>query len=385
MTTARPIRLLAFALPLAASLAGAQAPTSPPAPAPLEPTHLPPIHETTLPDGLRMIVVESHHLPTLALTLALPAGDVADPAGKEGLASMTANLLVKGAGSRSAEQVSSAIEGVGGAINAGTTADLLTVSANALSSDAALVFELIGDAVSRPTFDQKEIDLAKTQRLSSLQLQLSQPAVIATRTFDRELYGSSSYARSASPASVGTIARDDIVAFHRSHVRPRGAILVVSGDIDLATAKRLATNAFQGWTGAPVALPALGAPKRRTKTEIVLVHRPSSVQANVVVGNATFPASDPRAYAMLVANRVLGGGTASRLFQILREQKSWTYGSYSSVSRTRGVGEFTATVEARNAVVDSALVELLAQLRRLRTEPLTGADFTNARDAIVGS
>ena len=385
MKTVRSIPLLALALPLAAAALGAQAPASPPAPAPLEPTRLPPIHEATLPDGLRLLVVESHRLPTLALTLAIPAGDIADPAGKEGLASMTANLLVKGAGSRTAEQISSAIEGVGGSISAGTTADLLTVNANALSSDAALVFDLVGDAVSRPTFDQKEVDLAKTQTLSALQLQLSQPATIAARTFNRELYGSAAYARSASPASVGTITRGDIVAFRQSRVKPRGAILVVSGDIDLATATRLATNAFKGWTGAPAALPALGAPTRRTKTEIVLVHRPSSVQANVVVGNATFPANDPRAYSLLVANRVLGGGAASRLFQVLREQKSWTYGSYSSVSRMRGIGEFTATVEARNAVVDSALVELLAQLRRLRNEPLAGTDFTNARDAIVGS
>jgi hypothetical protein len=156
-------------------------------------------------------------------------------------------------------------------------------------------------------------------------------------------------------------------------VKPRGAVLVVSGDIDLPTATRLATAAFKGWTGAPAAVPALGAPRPRTKTEIVLVHRPSSVQANVIVGAQTF------------ADRVLGGGSASRLFRILREEKSWTYGSYSSFSWNRGVGAFGATVEARNAVVDSALVELLAQLRRLRTEPIAAKEFASARDAIVGS
>ncbi|HEX8850974.1 MAG TPA: insulinase family protein [Gemmatimonadaceae bacterium] len=385
MITARTSTVLALALALLGAPAAAQLPGTPPAPAPLKPTKLPPLREATLPNGMRLLVVESHKLPTVALTLAMRAGDFTDPAGKEGLAGMTATLLTKGAGSRTAEQVSAAIEGAGGSLAAGTSADALTINASALSDSTALVFELLGDAVARPTFDQKEVDLAKTQTLSSLQLQNSQPATVANRVFNRELYGEGAYARSATPASVGSLSRDDVTRFYASRVKPRGALLVVSGDIDLATATRLATSAFKGWTGTPAALPAIGAPRPRTKNEIVLVHRPSSVQANVVVGGPTFAGTDPRIYALLVANRVLGGGGSSRLFQVLREQKSWTYGSYSSFTWNRGIGAFAATVEARNAVVDSALVEMLAQLRRLRDEPVPATEFASARDAIVGS
>lgn len=385
MKTGRSIHGLPLALLLTAAVAGAQVPTSPPPAMPLKPSKLPPTHEVTLPNGVRLLVVESHKLPVLALTLAMRAGDFADPAGKEGLAAMTADLLVKGGGGRTADQVSEAIERVGGSINAGTGPDALTVSANGLSGDAELIFGLVGDAVARPAFDAAEVDLERTQTLSGLRLQASQPAAIAARTFNRELYGAGAYAKSATPASVGGITRDDILGFYRSRVKPQGALLVVSGDIDVATATRLANGAFKGWSGAPAPLPSIGTPKPRAKQEIVLVHRPSSVQANVLVGGATFPATDPRAYSLIVANRVLGGGTASRLFTILREQKSWTYGSYSSLSRTRGVGDFTANVEARNEVVDSALVELLAQLRRLRSEPLTGAEFDRAKSAITGS
>jgi zinc protease len=375
----------AAGIALAPQSAIAQFPTSPPAPGPIKPATLPPTHEATLPNGVHLLVVESHKLPVLSINLAFRAGDFTDPAGKEGLATMTAALLTKGAGNRTAEQVSDAIEGVGGNIGAGSGQDVLSVTANGMSTDAELIFGLVGDAVARPTFQQKEIDLARTQALSALRLQASQPGAIAARIFNRELYGNAPYGRSETPATVQSITRDDILAFHRARIRPRGALLVVAGDIDLATATRLANAAFTRWTGAPAAAPALGRPPVRTKTQIVLVDRPTSVQANIVVGYPSFAATDQRRYALTLGDRVLGGGAHARLFTILREQKSWTYGAYSSVADVRGIGDFTASVQARNDVADSALVELLAQLKRLRSEPISKQEFEDAKNAITGS
>ena len=366
-------------------LAGAQFPTTPPAPAPITPSQLPPTHEVTLPNGAHLLVVESHKLPVLSVNLAFRAGAFTDPVGKEGLASLAAGLLTKGAGNRTAEQVSEAIERVGGNIAAAASQDFLSVAANGLSTDAELIFGLVGDAVARPTFDPKEVDLAKTQTLSALRLQNSNPAAIATRIFNRELYGSLPYGKSETPASVQALTRDDILGFYRTRVKPQGALLVVAGDIDVATATRLANAAFAGWTGAPASVPSLGTPRAATRSQIVLVDRPSSVQANIVVGYPAVAATDPRKYALTVANRVLGGGAHSRLFTILREQKSWTYGSFSNVTDARGVGGFVASVEARNQVADSALVELLKQLERIRTEPIPASEFDDAKNAITGS
>lgn len=377
--------LLAAALAAAPVVAAAQFPTTPPPAAPIRPAQLPPTREATLPNGVHLLVVESHKLPVLSINMAFRAGDFTDPTGKEGLASLTATLLTRGAGARTAEQISQTIEGVGGSIGAGTDDDVFSVSANGMSTDRELIFSLLGDVVARPAFDQKEVDLAKTQLLSALRLQNSNPGAIAARTFNRALHGSLPYGRAASPASVQAITRDDIVAFHGGRVKPRGALLVVAGDIDLATATRLATAAFKGWSGAPAAVPTLGTPKAPAKTKIILVDRPSSVQANILVGYPSFTATDPRRYPLTVANRVLGGGAHARLFTILREQKSWTYGSYSAIANVRGVGDLTANVEARNAVADSALVELLAQLSRLRTEPIPAQEFADAKNAITGS
>jgi hypothetical protein len=162
-------------------------------------------------------------------------------------------------------------------------------------------------------------------------------------------------------------------------------LLVVAGDVTMPALRQIAEQSFAGWTGAPAAAPALAAPAARTRPEIVLVNRPGSVQANIVAGNLTTGPADPGRYAATVANKLLGGGTDARLFEILRERKGWTYGAYSSLSRPRGVGAFTATAEVRNEVADSALVELLAQLRRVGTEAVAPAELDNAKNALVGS
>lgn len=378
--------LLAAALPLAAlRQAAAQYPTTPPPPGPIRPAAFPPFQEATLANGMRVVLVENHRDPVVAFRIAIPAGDTYSPAGKEGLTDVAATLLTRGAGGRTAEQVAAAIEGSGGSLGAASGPDFLTLYGSTLSPNVALAMQLAGDALARPTFAEREVELARTQQLSGLQLQLAQPAALAGRTFNAALYGASPYGRAPTPASVRAITRDDLLAFQQARLRPRGALLVVAGDITMPKLRQLAAQSFGGWTGAPAAAPAMAAATPRSAREILLVHRPGSVQANVLVGNLTAGPADPERYAATVANKLLGGGTDARLFDVLREKKGWTYGAYSTLTRPLGTGEFRASVETRTAVADSALVELLAQLRRLDTEPVPPTELANAKNALVGS
>jgi zinc protease len=374
-----------LAVGLFAGAAAAQYPKTPPPPGPLTPAPFPPFREVTLPNGLRILVVESHKQPIVSISLSFGAGSVHDPTGKEGLAEMVAGLLTKGAGERTAEQIAETIEGAGGSLTAGAGNDFLTVSASVLTQSLPLAFSLLDDVVMRPTFPASEVDLLRTQTLSGLQVALSQPETIASNAFRKALYGEHPYARSATPSTVGAITRDDITAFHRSRLRPGGALLVLAGDVTLSQARRLALQSFQGWLGTPAEAPPARPPAERTATELVLVHRPGSVQSNILVGNLTWSPTDPRHYAAIVANKVLGGGTDSRLFLILREQKSWTYGAYSGLTRRRGIGYFTASAEVRTEVTDSALTELLTQLRRIGNEPIPPAEFEDSKGALTGS
>ncbi len=359
--------------------------THAPDPLPLKPAAFPPFREAVLPNGARLIVVENRRLPVLSLSLSFNAGRIADPTAKEGLAEMASGLLTKGAGRRTANQVSEAIERVGGAINAGAGSEFLTISAGLLSKDAALAFELVGDAVVRPSFDSAEVELMRTQTLSALDLERSQPGSIASRILDGLLFGNHPYAKHATPVSVKAISRADLVAFQKSRLKPAGALLVIAGDISLAQATALAAKAFRGWTGIPAPLPVARALPTRTRTDIVLVHRPGSVQSNIVAANLTYRPGDSRHYAAVVANRVIGDGADSRLFKILREQKSWTYGAYSALERRRASGHFVASTEVRTEVTDSALAEMLHQLRRIGTEPVAAEELAAAKAAITGS
>jgi len=367
-----------------AALAAQGYPTAPPVAGAIRPMPFPPFQEARLSNGIRMVLVESQKQPVVSMSLSFPAGNAYDPDGREGLASMVAGLLTKGAGTRTSEQFSAEIEGVGGSIAASTSSDFLTVSAYVLAPQAALAFGLMADAVIRPTFAPAELDLLRTQTLSGLQLEQSQPEALADRFMAQALYGSHPYARRQNAAATRAITRDEIVAWHRARLRPDGALLVIAGALTLPEARRLAEASFAGWTGASPVVAAFPTPPTRTAREIVLVHRPGSVQANLVVGNTTFPPTSPQQYAARIANHVLGGGSDSRLFAILREQKSWTYGAYSGLNRYRGVGSFTATAEVRNEVADSALSEMLHQLERITREPIPTAELEAAKGALVG-
>ncbi|HEU5218136.1 MAG TPA: pitrilysin family protein, partial [Gemmatimonadales bacterium] len=378
---AAALALVAVAAPLAAQ----EYPKTPPAPGPLTPAPFPPFQEAVLPNGLRILVVESHKQPIVSLSLSFAAGSIFDPPGKEGLSEMVAGLLTKGAGTRTAEQISEAIEGAGGSLSAGAGSDFLTISSTVLKTSLPLAMELVGDAAVRPTFPETEVELLRTQTLSGLQVALSQPEAIASRIFQRTLYGQNPYGRSANPASVKATMRADLVAFQRSRLRPGGALLVVAGATSLAEIRALAMKTFRGWAGVPPAAPIFKAPPVRTRTELTLVHRPGSVQSNILVGNLTFRPNDPRTYSAAVANQVLGGGASSRLFLILREAKSWTYGAYSRFARHKGVGSFEANTEVRTEVTDSALRETLAQLRRMADEPVPMRELEDAKGSLTGS
>ena len=360
-------------------------PTRPPAPVRLRPVQFPPFREVALPNGMTLLLVENHEQPTLSVSLSFRAGSAYDPAGKEGVAAIVAELLTKGTPTQNAEQIAEAIEGVGGSIGASAGDDFLAVSADVLSDHAELAFSLLGDVTRRATLPDQELELARTRFLSALEVELSQAQNVAGRAFQQEIYGRNPYGRNTSAAAYKAITRDDVVGFAGRRLRPTGSLLVVAGDITLPRARELATQAFGSWHGAAPPAPAFPAPPAKRGTDILLVNRPGSVQSNIVIGNTTFLPTDTTYYAARIATHVLGGGSDSRLFIILREQKSWTYGSYAALRRNRGVGFWQATFEGRTEVTDSALTELLHQIDRIRTEAIPDSELVAAKGFLVGS
>jgi zinc protease len=360
-------------------------PPRPPKPTRLLPARFPPFQEATLPNGLTIIVIERHEVPLASISLNFRAGGFYDPPGKEGLAELTAQVLTKGTPTRTADDIATAVEGAGGRIQASSTDDFLTVTVDALSDQLDLIFGILGDVVQRASFPDKEVELARTRQLSVLRLSVAEPVSVALRYFRREIYGASAYGRYATEESYGSITRDDLVAFTQARLRPAGALLVVAGDITIAQVQKLAAGAFAGWTGTAAAAPMMLAPPASHAPEVILVHRPSSIQSFVIMGNTTITPTDPIYYAARVAIHLLGGGADSRLFRVLREQKSWTYNTGAELRRYRGMGYWAASASMRTEATDSALQEMLRQVQLMRTQLVPDSELAASKSYLVGS
>ncbi len=370
--------------PLAAP-AAVQAQQSPPPPLPLEELSFPDFDERTLANGAELIVVPQHEQPFVTVNLVIGAGSAMDPAGSAGLASMVAQLLTKGTESRTDLEIAEAIDFMGASLNASASEEWTTISLGVLTPDLDEGLELLADVVMNPTFRTEELELLRTQTLTGLRLELSQASALASRTFTRAVYGEHPYGMLETPESIESLGRDDAAAFHERYFHPTNALFVVAGDVEADGMARALERHFGGWTPAE-AVPDVDAdPPSRSAREVILVHKPGSVQSVVRIGHALMPGDADDWTPFTVANRILGGGSSGRLFKVLREERGWTYGAYSQAQRERDEGVFQVTMEVRNEVTDSAVAEAFALLEALRDEPIPADELQETKDYLVGS
>jgi zinc protease len=358
----------------------------PPPPLPGRTMEFPGFEEFALENGLRVVVVSSGPQPVMSARLYTRGGRAAEPAELTGLAALTATVLTRGTATRTAPQISAEIEGVGASLSASGGQDFFSVSTVGLTEHMETAFTLLSDVVRNATFPDEEVELARRQTLSGLQAELGQPQAIASRRFSAIVYGDEHpYGLGATPESVQAIARSDMVEFRDRVLRPGGALLLVAGLVSRDEVEALARRHFGDWSGGAAEIPVHADPPDRSETRIYLVHRPGSVQSVVAVGHLGIAAENPDFFPIQVMNRVLGGGSDARLFQILREERGWTYGAYSQFTRPARRGHFMAQADVRTEVTDSTVVEILHQLQRLRDEPVPPDELEGARSYLAGS
>jgi len=376
---------IALAVGLGSAPAAAQRKEQPPAPAPLRPVEFPAFHERTLKNGVQVIIVENHEQPVVSVNLQLRSGAKHDPAGKAGVASLTASLLDKGTTTRSAEEIAESIDFVGASLSASAGDDAISVSTSVLTEflDTALV--LLSDIVRNPTFPESELETERQRAISGLQASLGQPQYLAERQFFREIYGDHPYGAMPSPESVRAITRDDLAAFHAAHFRPGNALFVVAGDVRPDDVVQRLERHFGDWQGAAPAKASPPAPAERSAREVVFVHKPGAVQAVIRIGHLLPPAAHRDWVALDVARQILGGGTTGWLFQTLRQEKGYTYGAYANFAQRLEPGYFQASAEVRNEVVDSTLAEFFRLIEKLRARDFSDADLATAKDFMTGS
>lgn len=334
---------------------------------------LPTMVEKTLPNGLKLVIVEQHELPLVDIALVVRTGVEADPVGKSGLATLTASMLDEGAGSRDAlgiaDQVGYLAIGLG--TSAGWDQSTVTLHSTKATLDSALA--LMADVVLHPTFADKEFTRLHNERLTSLLQEQDRGPAIADRAFASIVFGDdNAYGRSAagSRETVENIVRDDVQNFWKQWYVPNNATLVMVGDLTAAEAEQRANAIFGSWAqaGLPTLAEVKAAPPAKASV-IYIVDKPNAPQTSFRLGNVGVARSTPDYYPLQVLNTALGGSFASRLNQNLRETKGYTYGARSGFGMRREAGPFTASAEIVAEKTDSAMIEFMKELNGLR-EPM---------------
>lgn len=349
---------------------------------------LPHPKEFTLPNGLTVLVLEQHRLPTVYYDLWIKSGALADPKDAPGLASFTADLLRDGTAKLNSTQIATELDEIGGTFGADAAfgSNLTTISSTGLSESADKLMELMSDMVLNPSFPEDELQKFKRQAGARLLQERSNPGFLARERFARAVYGDFGAAvQSPTIESLRKSTPEALKAFHEKYYAPNNAILAIAGDVTMAQATALARKYFGEWKNHPVEAVAMGNVAGPAGAKIYLVDRPGSVQSNILAGGLSLRRSDPDFIPLSVANRILGGGAAARLFSNLREEKGYTYGAYSRVSSDLFPGTFVANTEVRNNVTDPSLHELMYEFKRIRDEKVPQTELDDAKRSIVSS
>jgi predicted Zn-dependent peptidase len=350
---------------------------------------LPRAEEAKLANGLQVVLLRSTKVPTFNMQMVVLSGGLSDPADYRGLASFTASLLREGTETRASKDIAEQVDSLGATLGAGSGFSSMTtnVSAAGLVENFDQTLEIFADVVRNPVFPQAEVDRYKTRTLAQLQLQRSFPQFLAQEQFNRAIYGTSHPASIVAPpaASLSKLTSKDLAEFHAKYYRPNNAILAIVGDVTLKEVMPKLEKAFGDWPKGDVPATTIPPAPAQGDARIYLIDRPGSVQTVLQLGTLGIERTSPDYFAVLMADRVLGGGPSGRLFLNLREDKGYTYGAYSGFGGSKFRGTWISSSEVRTDVTEGAMKEFMYELNRMRNEKVPADELENAKRAIIGS
>lgn len=333
-------------------------------------------------NGLKVLVVENHKLPRVSIQLRIDNAPVLE-GDKAGVSSLTGSLLGQGSKNISKDEFNEEVDFLGARISFGSQ----SAYASALSKYFPRILELMADAAINPNFTQEEFEKEKQKLLTGLKTQEKDVKAIANNVGGALAYTKGHpYGEFATEASVKKVLLVDVKKFYANYFTPANAYLVVVGDVKFKEVKKLVGKYFTPWTkGTPPSLD-FSSPSDALYTQINFVNVPNAVQSEITVENLVpLKMKDPDYLPALLANEILGGGGEGRLFLNLREDKGYTYGSYSRIGNDKyAPSRFRAVASVRNAVTDSSVVELLKEIENIRKTPVSQEELENTKAKYSG-
>lgn len=358
-----------------------------PVPGAPRPFRFPAVTRTTIAaSGVDLRVVPQHAAPVVSVTALVRGGSAADPADRPGLSAFTADLLDDGAGDLDGPGLADVLARIGADADIEVWPDATVLTVTTLARHAGRALDLLADLVRRPRFAEADVARVRALRLDRLRQMRAQAATLADRAFTRAIYGAHPYGHSGigDVASVTAATLDDIRAQHARTFHPAGVTLVMTGDLDLAQAERLAQASFGDWRATPpAAAPTSPLPEPPSAVRVRLVARPGAPQSELRVGHVSASRSTTDYHALLLWNAALGGQFVSRLNLNLRQAKGYTYGVRSGFDFRRDRGPFSIHTSVQPSATGDALHEILREVRgMLGDQPMTAQELARARAAV---
>jgi zinc protease len=335
-----------------------------------------------LKNGLKVMVVENHKLPRVSYSLSLDNMPYAE-GDKKGVADITSELIGSGTTKTSKDAFNEEVDFLGADIRFSSNAAV----ASGLSKYSGRILELMADGALNTVFNQEEFDKIKAKLLEGIKTQEKSVAAVAGRVEDVLAFGvNHPSGEFLSAESINKVSLQDAVANYNTNFVPGNAYLIVVGDVNTKEVKKMVTKLFGSWAKGVAPQTAYPDPKNALQTQIDFVDMPNAVQSEIsVVNTINLKMTDKQYFAAILANQILGGGGEGRLFLNLREKHGWTYGAYSNVGSGKYVEKFRSSTSVRNAVTDSSVVEILSELRKIRTEIVSADDLKNAKAKYIGN
>ncbi len=340
-----------------------------------------------LENGMILLLSERHDIPMVTVNMAIKAGNTAVPADKPGLASVTASLLTQGTTRRTASQISSEIDFIGGSLSTGGGDDFASASLRVLKKDIRTGFDLLADVIMNPVFDQKEIDRKVKATLAEIQRQKEEPNVVAREAFEKAVYGAHAYGRTGDDiaAYLPKLTRQDILDFYKARYSPSNAIIAVVGDVTEGEIVPLLHEYFNGWQRNDRPMPAPATPPVIDKVVVQKIDK-NITQANIEMGHIGISRENPDYYAVMVMNYILGGGGfSSRLMDNIRDNKGLAYDVHSGFAAQKETGDFEVGIQTKNESANEVIAEALKELGRVQNDLVSEKELADAKAYLTGS
>lgn len=356
-----------------------------PAPAPDPDFTIPKVKRFKLANGLPVILASDSDLPLVYVQLVVRTGGLADPAGKAGLADLTADMLDEGTAQRSALQISAEIEQLGASLGTESDWDHSMVSVSGLSEVMDRALPVWADVLLNPAFAEDELSRVRENRMAGFQRRKDSPPALAGIAFGRAVYGDKhplGWPQNGTEETLPKLSASELRAFHKAFYQPNNAVLVVAGDMDEAGVRKLIEPLLKGWKGRAQRPRPVPAAKPLAKSRIFLVNKAQAPQSSIRMGLPALPRKHPDYYKARVMNEILGG-SFRRLSLNLREQKGWTYGVYSRFFTHQVPGPWQIQGEFVADKTAESVKELLSEIEKLRSEDVPQGELQEAKDALT--